>query len=411
MHHTHHNASLQPAAPRRVGARLAAVLAAGLLAGTALAQAQAPNYPITAAQRATAQQVAQDGVPLDELAPGAPDVYVVKRGDTLWGISGMYLRQPWRWPALWGMNLDTIANPHLIYPGQTLYLEKAGGRARLRTSRGSDETIRVSPRTRYDSLSASALPTLQQHLVEPFLVHAQIVDELAMEQAPRIVATRDQRVLMSSGDRAYARGPEGSPLQLAPGVPRQYQIFRNPKALKDPQTGEVLGWEAQYVGRAELVRSEGVQEATDAKGRIDTDIVPATVDLISATEEVRAGDRLLPAPERSFANYTPHAPTQAVDARVVSIYGDVAVYNAGNNQVVTINRGSADGMQPGTVLTLLTEGRRLVDKTDDAKAMLRLPSEANGQAMVFRSFDRVSYALILQSQQSVRVGDRLVNPE
>ncbi len=412
--------------------RVTALGALALLAGAAMAPAaQAQNYPITSEQRATAQQVASRGVPLSELAANAPDTYVVKRGDTLWGISGMYLKRPWRWPELWGMNLQSIPNPHLIFPGQTLYLEKVDGYARLSTSRkGAPETVRVSPRTRYDSLAGTALPTLKPHLIEPFLVEPLVVDELTLQQAPRIVATRDERMIMANGDRAYVRGPEGSPLVMAPGVPRQYRVFRNAIPLKDPHTGEVLGYEAQYVGRAELVRSETTtpvpqrdvargKSSSEGRGEVlegqahgtAVDIVPATVDLRGAKEEIRAGDRLLPAPQRSFNSYTPRAPQGPVDASVVSIYGSAAVAYAGQNQVITINRGMRDGMEAGHVLQLLTQGERFKDKTDEQRAMVRLPSESNGVAMVFLTFDRVSYALILQSQQAVRVGDRLVNPE
>ena len=389
--------------------------ALALLAGAALAPAaQAQQHPVTPQQRATAQQVASRGVPLAELAPNAPDTYVVQRGDTLWGISGMYLQRPWRWPELWGMNLQAIANPHLIFPGQTLYLEKADGYARLRTSPGAaqeTETVRVSPRTRADSLADTALPTLKPHLIEPFLVEPLVVDELTLQQAPRIIATRDERMIMANGDRAYARGPQGSPLVLEPGVPSQYRVFRNAMPLKDPVSGEVLGYEAQYVGRAELVRSETIEHTPDGKGGATADIVPATVDLRSVKEEVRAGDRLLPAPERGFSNYVPRAPHEPVDANVVSIYGSASVAYAGQNQVVSINRGTHDGIGAGHVLQLLTRGERIRDKTDERRTMVRLPSEANGLAMVFLAFDRVSYALILQSQQAVRVGDRLVNPE
>ncbi|WP_404300994.1 LysM peptidoglycan-binding domain-containing protein [Alicycliphilus denitrificans] len=392
----------------RVGALAALAFTATLLAPAA----QAQGYPITPQQRSTAQQVAARGVPLSELAPDAPDTYVIKRGDTLWGISGMYLKRPWRWPELWGMNLQAIANPHLIYPGQTLYLEKADGFARLRTSPGgASETVRVSPRTRYDSLASTALPTLKMHLIEPFLVQPLVVDELALAQAPRIVATRDERVIMANGDRAYVRGPQGSPLELAPEVPRQYRVFRNAVPLKDPDTGEVLGYEAQYVGRAELVRGESLEQSAGAKGERVTEIVPATVDLSGVKEEARIGDRLLPAPERSFVSYAPHAPQTQVQASVVAIYGSGSGASAGQNQVISINRGSDDGMEAGHVLQLRTRGQRLKDKTDEERALIRLPSEANGLAMVFLTFERVSYALILQAQRGVGVGDRLVNPE
>ena len=154
------------------GTRLAAASALTVLAASLMAPAaSAQNFPISPTQRATAEQVAQKGVPIGELAPNAPDVYTVKRGDTLWAISGIYLLRPWRWPELWGMNLQQIRNPHLIFPGQKLYLEKKDGYARLRTSPGDadKETVRLSPRTRYESLAGAALPTLPPHLIEPFL--------------------------------------------------------------------------------------------------------------------------------------------------------------------------------------------------------------------------------------------------
>jgi hypothetical protein len=377
-----------------------------------VAPAQAQNFPISSGQRATAQQVAERGVPLSELAPGAPDTYVVKRGDTLWGISGMYLKRPWRWPELWGMNLKALPNPHLIFPGQTLYLEKDGGYARLRTSaRGEPDTVRVSPRTRSDSLADTALPTLKPHLIEPFLVEPLVVDADVLERAPRIVATVDHRVLMADGDRAYARGDAANPLRAEPGAPRHYRIFRDALALKDPLTGEILGYEAQYVGKAELVRGESLEETADGKGGKVVEYVPATVELTATKQEVRAGDRLLPAPARAFVSYTPRAPQMEVDARVVSIYGGNSVTYAAQNQVVAINRGSQDGMEAGQVLHIMTMGDRIKDSTDEAKTVIKLPSERNGHVMVFRTFDRVSYALILEISTGVRVGDRLVNPD
>jgi len=375
----------------------------------------AQKYPITDAQRSTAQQVAEKGIPVSELAPNAPDTYVVKRGATLWDISRMYLKSPWRWPELWGMNLKALPNPHLIFPGQTLYLEKDGGYARLRTSRpgatGEPETVRVSPRTRSDSLVDSALPTLKPHLIEPFLVEPLVVDEQTLLRAPRVIATTDERVLMGAGDRVYVRGDTASPMLAEAGEPRFYRVFRNAVALKDPMTGEVLGYEAQYVGKAELVRGESFEETPNGKGGYNAEYVPATVDLSATKEEVQAGDRLLPAPARAFMSYTPRAPEVEVDARVVSIYGSSAVAYGAQNQVVAINMGSEDGVEPGHVLSLMTKGDRIKDTTDKAKAMVKLPSEINGTAMVFRTFERVSYALLLEIRNGVRVGDRLVNPK
>ena len=372
----------------------------------------AQKYPITDAQRSTAQQVAEKGIPVSELAPNAPDTYVVKRGDTLWDISRMYLKSPWRWPELWGMNLKALPNPHLIFPGQTLYLDKSDGYARLRTQpTGGSDTVRLSPRTRTDSLASLALPTLKTHLIAPFLGEPLVADAATIEQAPRLVATTDQRVLMAAGDRVYARGNPDAPLSTKPGQPRSFRVFREAIPLKDPVTGEVLGYEARYLGNAELARSETTEEISDGKGNLKQEPVPATVDITSTKEEIRAGDRMLPEPPRTFKNYIPHEPQTSVNARVVSIYGSTPVAVAGQNQVIAINMGTAQGMEPGHVLTLLTQGDRVRDTTAEGKPTIKLPSEHNGLAMVFLTFERVSYALLLDVRTGVRVGDRLVNPQ
>ncbi|MDO9198432.1 MAG: LysM peptidoglycan-binding domain-containing protein [Rhodoferax sp.] len=390
--------------------------AVAMLAGTLVVlPAWAQSFPVTADQKATATQVAQAGVPLSELAANAPDNYTVKRGDTLWAISGVFLKRPWRWPELWGMNLQEIKNPHLIYPGQMLYLEKKDGRATLRARQSSaagepTDTVRLSPRTRYESLASDALPTLKSHLIEPFLAEPVIVDENGLKSAPRIVAAQEGRVLLTRGDRAYARG-QGDAVLLDDPTQRQkqYRIFRNATPLKDPVTGEVLGYEAQYVGQALLVRGESTQESTGKDGKPRTDIVPATIDIVGAKEEMRVGDRLLPEPERQLLSYVPRAPQGTVDARIVSVYGS-AVANAGQNQVVVINRGTRDGVQSGHVMAIMKDGARLVDKTDAARDELKLPDERNGLLMVFRTFEKLSYALVLEVVDSVKAGDRLVNP-
>ncbi|WP_370654721.1 LysM peptidoglycan-binding domain-containing protein [Rhodoferax sp.] len=393
-----------------------AMAAVAMLAGTLVVlPAWAQSFPVTADQKATATQVAQAGVPLSELAANAPDNYTVKRGDTLWAISGVFLKRPWRWPELWGMNLQEIKNPHLIYPGQMLYLEKKDGRATLRARQSSaagepTDTVRLSPRTRYESLASDALPTLKSHLIEPFLAEPVIVDENGLKSAPRIVAAQEGRVLLTRGDRAYARG-QGDAVLLDDPTQRQkqYRIFRNATPLKDPVTGEVLGYEAQYVGQALLVRGESTQESTGKDGKPRTDIVPATIDIVGAKEEMRVGDRLLPEPERQLLSYVPRAPQGTVDARIVSVYGS-AVANAGQNQVVVINRGTRDGVQSGHVMAIMKDGARLVDKTDAARDELKLPDERNGLLMVFRTFEKLSYALVLEVVDSVKAGDRLVNP-
>ena len=387
------------------------VLATGALLAL---PASAQNYPITAGQKATAEQVAQAGIPLSELAPNAPDNYTVKRGDTLWAISKIFLKSPWRWPELWGMNLNDIKNPHRIYPGQVLVLERLGDRATLRVAGTGGEgavpdTIRVTPRTRYEALADLALPALKSRVIEAFLAEPLIVDANELQSAPRIVATQEERVLLTRGDRAYARGSNGAPMLDDQAKQQVFRLFRNATPLKDPGTGEVLGYEAQYIGKAQLTRSETTGEVQGEKGQPESAVVPATIDIISAKEEIRVGDRMLPEPARELSTYTPHAPSQTVEARIVSVYGS-AVINAGQSQVVSINRGTQDGMEAGHVLAILKDGQRIMDKTDPARPLMKLPNERNGLLMVFRTFDRVSYALILEITDSVRVGDRLVNP-
>lgn len=376
--------------------------------------AQAQNFPIYPAQRETAQQVAQSGVPLSELAPNAPEEYTVKKGDTLWAISGLFLKTPWRWPELWGMNLDQIRNPHRIYPGQTMYLDKSGGRARLRLGRASGDnladgepvqTVRLSPRTRSEGLADDAIPTLAPNLTEPFLTDAQVVELQALEQAPRLIANKDSRVLVTQGERAYARGN----LPDADTTPRYWRIYRNAKPLVDPTTKEVLGYEAQFVGRAELVRGESLRQVTDDKGKTTTDVIPATVDILSAKEEMRAGDRLMPEPPRELLTYAPRIPPQPTAGQIVSVYGNAVRY-AAQNQVVVLNRGARDGLERGHVLALVSDGRRLVDRTNGERTAVKLPDERNGLMMVFRTFDRLSYALILEIADGVQVGDRFSNP-
>jgi hypothetical protein len=394
------------------------LLASMLFAALPISAASAASpLTVSPSQQKTASQVATDGVALSELAPNAPDSYTVKRGDTLWAISKLFLKSPWRWPELWGMNMTDIKNPHLIYPGQTLFLDKSNGRARLSTQRGgrsdSLETVKLSPRTRSSNLPDASIPTLQNNLIEPFLTEPIIVEEATLLAAPRFVSAQEGRVFISEGDRAYARSADGLQLSTADGNPRDFRVFRNATALKDPGTGEILGYEAQFVGRAKLIRGESVSAVRGAEIKAGetaaTEIIPATLDIVRSKEEMRTGDRLLPEPPVELLTYTPRAPANAVEARIVSVYGS-AVANVAQNQVVVINRGTKDGMERGHILAIQTNGERLVDKTGASFQNIKLPDERNGLLMVFRPFERVSYALVLTATQAVRVGDWLVNP-
>lgn len=384
--------------------RLASLGALAALAASAIAAApaaQAADYPVTSTQRGTAQRVAQDGVALADLAPGAPDVYTVKTHDTLWGISGLYLVSPWRWPELWGMNLQQIRNPHLIYPGQVLYLDKSNGRARLRFGQaggagGVNGTDRLSPRVRSSALDSEALPSIPFHLIEPFLNEAVIFQANELAIAPRIVATQEGRVILGRGDTAYVRG------DLSGGT--DYRIFREPKPLLDPTTKEILGYEAAYVGSAEYTRQG--ETRVDASGKAE--IIPATFRVTNVRQEAGVGDRLAVVPSREYTNYAPHAPSGPMSGQIVSIYGEALT--AGQNQIVALNRGSVDGMERGHVLALERKGAEQVDETDPTRATIKLPDERHGLLFVFRVFDRMSYALILSVKQPVEPGDRFTQP-
>jgi hypothetical protein len=376
--------------------------AATLLGCTALAAAAAePNFPITPQQRSTAQQVAQAGVPLSELAPNAPDSHTVQPGDTLWDISKLFLKSAWRWPELWGMNLDQIRNPHLIFPGQVLVLEKADGRARLRVAQGvgasaPGDTVRLSPRVRSSLLENGAIASIPLHLIGPFLNEAVVFNTNELDRAPRIVATQEGRVLLSRGETAYVRGDLGGA--------RDFRLFREPRPLLDPQTRELLGYEARYVGSAEYERAGETRTGPDGK----PEIVPATFRVKSIRIEASVGDRLSPTPQSDLTAFVPHAPSAPVDGRIVSLYGDAL--SAGQNQIVTLNRGARDGMERGHVLALWRAGNRTVDTTDGQRMPITLPDERHGLLFVFRVFDRVSYALILNVSEPVGPGDRFTQP-
>ena len=382
-----------------VGAALAAWCSQGY------GQSAATTWPVTPEQRDTANQVAQAGVPLSELSPNAPESHTVVRGDTLWDISKLFLRSPWRWPELWGMNLEQIKNPHLIYPGQVLYLVKVGDRAMLRVGQPVGgaagepvgNTVKLSPRVRADTLDNGAIPAIPLHLIGPFLNEAVVFSTDELATAPRIVASQEGRVLMSRGETAYVRGDlKGN---------RDFRVFRDSTPLTDPDTGEVLGFEARYVGTAEFVRDGGVQGTLDGKS---AQIVPATFRMTTVRQEAGVGDRLAPVPPRDYAAYVPHAPAQALKGRIISIYGEAI--SAGQNQIITLNRGARDGVERGHVMALWRDGAMAVDNTDSARPLMKLPDERIGTLFVFRVFDRVSYALILQSEDPVKPGDRFSQP-
>ena len=390
---------MNPRTFRRRHGVLAGLCAGASLLGVPVAAAE-PNFPITPQQRSTAQQVAQAGVPLSELAPNAPDAHTVQSGDTLWDISKLFLKSPWRWPELWGMNLDQVRNPHLIYPGQVLVLEKTGDRARLRVAQAGggapENTVRLSPRVRSNVLDSGAIGSIPLHLIGPFLTEAVIFNDDELARAPRIVGAQEGYVSMSQGQLAYVLGDIGKS--------SGYRLFREPQPLYDFDTKELLGYEARYVGTAEFVRPGA--HATDPSGK--PVVVPATVSIQSVRMEVSVGDRLAPLPTRDLDAYAPHHPNGPMSGRVLQIYGDAL--SAGQNQIVAMNRGARDGVERGHVLALWRQGDRRVKSIDGERTVLQMPNEQNGLLFVFSVFERTSYALILSVNVPVFPGDSFTQP-
>jgi hypothetical protein len=295
------------------------------------------------------------------------------------------------------MNLEQIRNPHLIYPGQILYLDKSDGRARLRMgSAVGGGTVKLSPEVRSTKLASAAIASIPFHLIDPFLNEAVIFDGDFLKDAPRIVAAKEGRVMLSRGETAYVLGVN-SPNTV-------FRMFRNAKPLKDPTTRELLGYEAAYVGTAELVQKGG--EHISPKGK--REVVPDTFIVTSVRLEGMIGDRLAPVKARDYQNYVPHAPQGDISGQIVSMYGDAIT--GGQNQIVVLNRGAGDGLERGHVLALWHDGRVAVDPTDERKTLMKLPDERHGELFVFQVFSRMSYALILSVKEPVNVGDRFTKP-
>lgn len=347
---------------------------------------------LAGAAQAVSAEPASGSAPLARCAlrADAPDQHRVQRGDTLWDISGRFLAHPWCWPQVWGHNQAQIRNPHWIYPGQIVYLDRATGRLHLGTPHGSHDlsTLRLSPRTRPEALDAEAIPTIPARAIEPFLLQPLVIDAHGLDDAPRIVATQEGRVFLGKGDKAYVRGPLASATT--------FQVFRPGVPLTDPLTKEVLGHEAAFLGTVRLDRAAAAQ---DEAHRFIVE---------RAREEMGVGDRLLALPPTPVTNFQPHAPTRPVAAHVMSIYGGVS--QAGQNQVVTLNRGRQDGLEPGSVLELVRSGQMIADRTDK-NTPVRLPDERYGTLLVFRSFERLSYALVMQVTDAVYIGDLAQSPE
>lgn len=322
-----------------------------------------------------------------KLQDNPPDRYVVVKGDTLWDISGRFLKEPWRWPEIWRLNKAEIKDPHWIYPGDVVVLDKSGASPRLRlvkSEKFGSGVDKLSPQIRVVGSHATAIPSIPPAAIEPFLKKPLVTEEGALDKAPTIAAPEESRVILGAGNRAYARG-----IEEKNGV--FWQVYRPGKALIDPDSNETLGYEAIYLGEAQVAKFAEI----------------STINITKSNQEILTGDRLVPPPQDGFSSYVPHAPDKAVKGRIISVYGGVA--EAGQNAVVALNLGRKDGMEVGHVLALSRYGEvsrpRIGDKTE-----VKLPDERYGLIFVFRTFERVSYALVVQASRPVHALDVVETP-
>ena len=323
-----------------------------------------------------------------QLKNGHPQTYVVKKGDTLWDISQMFLNNPWQWPEIWHVN-PQVDNPHLIYPGDVLNLVYIDGRPQLVVKRGRD--IKLSPQVRISELDL-AIPAIPLDAISPFLSESRVVSRDALRNAPYVLAGTGGRIVSGAGDELFSRGP-------VPEDQLNYGIFRPGDAYTDPDTRELLGYQAFFIAGAKVL---DVQR--DAKGK-EPDI--ATLALNKSTEEVRRGDRLLPDEERQIsANFYPDAPDNDITGYIIAVEGGVS--QIGSMDVVVLNKGARDGLEVGHVMAIYRVGERVRDVvTGD---IVKVPDARAGLLMVFRTFDKVSYGLVLKATKPLAVMDRVTNP-
>ncbi|MCC6610475.1 MAG: LysM peptidoglycan-binding domain-containing protein [Burkholderiales bacterium] len=339
-----------------------------------------------------------------QIRSDAPDRYTVRKGDTLWGISARFLKEPWQWPLIWRLNSAEIRNPHLIYPGDVIVFDRATGTLSIE---------RVSPRVRAEPLAGEAIPSIPPRVIEPFLTQPLVVEEDGLKNAPEIVATELGRYNVGQGNRVYAEGIGDSTEPL-------WYMYRQGRAIVDPDTKRTLGFEAVNLGTARLTK----------RGH------PSTLQIIKSTREVSQGDRLVAVGPTRVFNYVPHKPAAEINARVImisdgetdtrsDIYGaDQAAYlqddgrvgsfrrEAGPLQIVVLNKGAKDGLELGHVLAL---HRSFVVRNDRSigswymgeprKPDVTLPEQRYGLVFVFRTFENVSYALVVQASEPVTPRD------
>lgn len=359
---------------------LAAVLSTAVIPGTALAQ-----------------------VASSELSANAPSRYVVVKGDTLWAISGRFLRSPAKWPQIWNLNKDHIRNPHLIYPGDVIRLTIVNGQAHLTLERGARAEVRLKPGVRMEEVANDAIPTIDPIAIRPFLTRPLLVDLVQFTNAPRILTNEDGRLNIGAGSRAYVVGLDSE-------AKTHYAVYRQGPALVDPITKETLALEAIYLGKVRVLR------------RDDTSLV----EVVESAQEIGRGDRLVAMPPEPSLSVALTAAPIGLDARIIKVYDNQtasmfgsrieAVRNyereGGAMSVIILNRGTNAGLDVGQVVKIESTGKLVgsngtmgYHNGKKAEGTIQLPNEDNGQAVVFQTFEKISYALIMKASKSVLAGD------
>jgi hypothetical protein len=333
------------------------------------------------------------------LTADAPNEYVVKAGDTLWDISKLFLRDPWYWPEIWYTN-PQVDNPHLIYPGDVLKLTYVDGQPRLsiaERAEGGSGSKRLSPQVRREPLS-QAITAIPYDVIASFMGRPTLLDKDQVNSAPYIVAMRDGHVIGAMGNEVYVRGVEDA------AVDTRYSIIHVEEKLRDPENNDLLGYTGIYVG----------------SGPIAITGDPAKVTLIETTREALQGDKLFPESVEVGVDFVPHAPSSEVDAAVIAVKSHTII---GQYQIVALNRGSEAGLEPGHVLAVQQTGDKVRDNYskggmggNGTKSMwkfgrkVQLPEEQAGIVMVFKAFDKMSYALVMEATKEIKQGDRAKNP-
>ena len=353
---------------------------------------------------AVAPVAAQRATPPIELAPGAPDKHVVVKGDTLWDISATFLKSPWRWPEVWQLNREQIANPHLIYPGDILKLVYVDGQPRLTVAQRGGETVeggrggkRLSPEVRREPLS-QAITAIPYDIVASFMGRPTLLSKDQVKSAPYVVAMRDSHMIGAIGNEVYARGISDASLDT------RFSVVHVEDELRDPDNNNLLGYSGMYVG----------------SGPVATVGDPAKLVMTDSTREVLQGDKVFPESVDVNVDFVPHAPGSDIDASILAVRSHTVM---GQYQVVALNRGTDSGLEPGHILAVYQRGgvvrdtfakgglaARRTSRTSNFGNNVQLPDERAGVVMVFKAFDKLSYALVMETTHEIRQGDRAKNP-